>query len=555
VATATKPEQATATIAALLLIAQQQSAARDTLIFPRIQGPGTVAGQPVPDEGPGRASQFPQALARPGPAGLLAVLAGQAVFAAHLLRANTAFSDEALYLWGGHLEWAHLLHGEPLPAFPAYFSGAPVVYPPLGALADAAGGLAGARALSLFFMLGATALLYATASRLCGRRAGVLAAALWAFLGPTLHLSAFATYDAMALFLMALSAWCAVKAAGDRDAAGWIFAAALALALANATAYSSAIFDPVVVAVAFLAGGQQIRVAGLRAAALTAYTAALLVLGLTAGGGLYYAGLTQTVLSRVASDVPPGTVLAQAAGWTVAVVLPALAGALIAARCEPARRKRLLLAVLAGAALLVPLEQARIRTGTSLDKHADMGAWFAAIVAGYALAKGMEFASRARWQKIAATGACAVLLLAPARAGWQQGEALFTAWPDVTPFIGTLRPLLARTDGPVLVETSPIAEYYLPQGHQWQRWSSTFAIMFRDGHGEGPGVGQVFGMAVYAPLVREGYWSLIALNFGSSSWGLDRQLAAMLNHDPAYVQVATVPYGTGHLYIIWRRVA
>ena len=66
------------------------------------------------------------------------------------------------YLWAGHLEWAHWLHGTPLPPFPAYFSGAPVIYPPLGALADSVGGLAGARILSLVFMLGATALLWAT---------------------------------------------------------------------------------------------------------------------------------------------------------------------------------------------------------------------------------------------------------------------------------------------------------------------------------------------------------------------------------------------------------
>ena len=64
----------------------------------------------------------------------------------------------ALYLWAGHLQWANWLHGTAIPPFPYYFSGAPVIYPPLGALADHAGGLAGARVLSLVFMLGATTL-------------------------------------------------------------------------------------------------------------------------------------------------------------------------------------------------------------------------------------------------------------------------------------------------------------------------------------------------------------------------------------------------------------
>ena len=53
-----------------------------------------------------------------------------------LVRADTAFQDEALYLWAGHLQWAHWLHGAAVPPFAYYFSGAPVIYPPLGALAD-----------------------------------------------------------------------------------------------------------------------------------------------------------------------------------------------------------------------------------------------------------------------------------------------------------------------------------------------------------------------------------------------------------------------------------
>jgi len=107
------------------------------------------------------------------PAGwaLLAVLAVQTALSLRLVRADTAFEDEATYLWAGHLEWAHLLHGNPLPQFPAYFSGAPVLYPPIGALADSVGGLTGARILSLIFMLGATVTLWSTAGRLFGRRA------------------------------------------------------------------------------------------------------------------------------------------------------------------------------------------------------------------------------------------------------------------------------------------------------------------------------------------------------------------------------------------------
>src|SRR5215470_16749094 len=42
---------------------------------------------------------------------LLVVLAVQAALSARLIWADTAFDDEAMSLWAGHLEWAHWLHG------------------------------------------------------------------------------------------------------------------------------------------------------------------------------------------------------------------------------------------------------------------------------------------------------------------------------------------------------------------------------------------------------------------------------------------------------------
>src|ERR1700721_36441 len=169
------------------------------------------------------------------PAGwpLLAILAVQAALALRLVRADTAFEDEATYLWAGHLEWAHVLHGTPLPQFPAYFSGAPVLYPPIGALADSLGGLTGARILSLVFMLGATVALWATTGRLFGRRAAFFAAALFVILGPTVHLGSFATYDAMSIFLVALAAGLVVRSRRRQDATVWRIPAGGAPGLAD----------------------------------------------------------------------------------------------------------------------------------------------------------------------------------------------------------------------------------------------------------------------------------------------------------------------------------
>ena len=323
--------------------------------------------------------------ARPG-LPLLAVLVVQALLSVRLLGADTAFMDEAAYLWAGHLEWAHWLHGAAIPSFSSYFSGAPVMYPPLGALADSVGGLAGARLLSLAFMLSTTMLLWSVTSRLFGRQAGFFAAALFAVAGPSLHLGAFAVYDAMSLFLLALAAWLVVGAAEQQEAAGRMAAAGTVLALANATAYSTALFDPVVVVLALLTAlpsGR--RIASRRCASLVTVLVALLLVGILLGGSTYWHGISQTTLTRAGGAASPLQVLADAWSWTGVIIALALCGVIASWISRRTSRLTWLLAVLTAAALLGPLEQAHLHTLDSLNKHVGLGAWFAAIAAGYAV--------------------------------------------------------------------------------------------------------------------------------------------------------------------------
>ena len=238
---------------------------------------------------------------------LLVVLAIQVCLSVRLVWSNTAFQDEALYLRAGHLEWAHWLHQAPIPDFPSYFSGSPVIYPPLGALADSVGGLAAARILSLCFMLGVTGLLWATTDRLYGQRAALLAAALFATLAGTQFLGAFATFDAMALFLLALATWLGVRAADAEFPTRLVplVAAGVVLAAADAVKYATALFTPAVVVVVALAVWRR---HGLGAAA----TSGLTVLGswlipitaaVFAGGRDYWLGITTSTVKRPESDV------------------------------------------------------------------------------------------------------------------------------------------------------------------------------------------------------------------------------------------------------------
>ncbi len=523
---------------------------------------GYGPGEPEPAS-PDRVARA--APARPGRAipvwlPLLAVLVVQTLLSVRLLWADSAFQDEATYLWAGHLEWAGLLHGASVPPVATYFSGAPIIYPPLGALADSAGGLDGARLLSLAFMLGSTVLLWDLTRRLFGLRAAFFAAGLFALLGPTLHLGAFATYDAMSMFLLALATWCVAGVGAAGEATGRMALGGVALALANATAYSSALFDPVVIVVTVLvAWPAGRRVAVRRCATLLTVTVALLVAGLLLGGRSYLTGITETTVDRAAGSDPVLSVLSNAWSWTGVVLVLAWCGVFSSWASRHGRRQTWLLAVLAVAALLGPLEQASLHTSASLNKHTDLGAWFAAVAAGYA-ADAFIAAAPAGRSRLLTTAGCVLALAFPAFFGFTQSWSFATAWPNSASFVAILRPLAGH--GNLLVETPGPARYYLPAGSQWRRWSSTRNIVLPNGASTGgparAGVVAGGNPALFARYISQGYFSIVALNF-SDTTALDRQIRADLSRSHYHI-IQVVPYNppgvsgtdlTG-TYVIWR---
>ena len=165
---------------------------------------------------------------------------------------NTAFGDEALYLYAGHMETAHLLHGAALQGnYATYFPGIPVLYPVLAAAANSIGGLAAARAVSLLAMLITTALLYAMTRRLFNERVGLCAAALFCVTEGTTLAGHLATNDAVSLCLLALASWIVVRTAPWRWRA-YLLAAPVA-ALAIGTDYWALLYLPTLAALAGLA--------------------------------------------------------------------------------------------------------------------------------------------------------------------------------------------------------------------------------------------------------------------------------------------------------------
>jgi hypothetical protein len=523
-----------------------------------------LADREVPDASPGpgqtpalaerrEARSVPTLAYLPG-LPLLVVLTLQASLSLRLMHSNTAFTDEALYLWAGHLEWAHWLHGAAIPDLPSYFSGAPVIYPPIGALADSLAGLAGARALSLCFMLAATTLLYATTSRLFGRPAGFIAAALWAVTGPTLKLGAFATFDPLSTFLMALAVWCVVRSADQRERAGWVIGGAVALSLANATTYSSAIFDPVIIAVALLVPWPQIgaRAAAMRAALLGAYVVALMIAFFTLAGSGYSTGLGATVLDRADGTIATSAVLNQALSWTWPVAALSVAATAVALIAERGSR-RVLIVILLLSMALVPFEQARVHTTTSLDKHVDFGMWLAAIGIGYGVGKAWQL--RQWMARSAIVGSCAALAVPLVPAGLAQAQAMF-GWPNSAEFVAALRPLAEHASGPLLVEAPSPARYYLGTSIGWQRWSTTWAVTLPNGDSVGQTSVSASGRpGVYAGLIARGYFTLVALN-STATPALDQQIVADMIASHRYRLVKTVAYPAtyyGSYYSIWQR--
>jgi 4-amino-4-deoxy-L-arabinose transferase-like glycosyltransferase len=457
---------------------------------------------------------------------LLAVLVVQAGLSLRLIWSNTAFQDEALYLRAGHLEWARWLHQAPIPNFPAYFSGAPVLYPPLGAVADSIGGLAAARILSLCFMLGVTSLLWATTLRLYGQRAALLAAGLFATLAGTQFLGAFATFDAMALFLLSLAAWLGVRSADCQfpTRTALLITAGVTMAAADAVKYATALFTPVVVVVVALAVWRQRGGDAWLAAVLAVFCSWLMaiVTAIAAGGREYWLGITTSTLARPQADVPVATILKSAYIWTSLILVLAVIGAALASRSEA--RGKLLPAVLAAAALLVPAEQARLHTTVSLQKHVVFGAWFAAIAAGYALARFSRVDPGRGWAPVMAIPIAASTVFG----SMGQAAALYKAWPNAADVVNVLRSAIHSHPGNYLAEDYDVEAYYLRADVPWQLWSSTYYFSYP---GEPPGVPS------YQAAIDNHYFSLVILDFGDTT-ATDVQIAADMQRAGGYYVVA-----------------
>ncbi len=483
---------------------------------------------------------------------LLAILAVQAVLS--LRMHNTAFEDEALYLSAGHHELAHLLYGVPLPNdYASFFSGSPVLYPILGALADTWGGLAAARHVSLLAMLTTTGLLYSLTRRLFNERIGLCAAVVFSVTESAILLGNFATYDAPALCLLALAAWIVVRTASFRWPV-YLLAAPVA-ALAVGTKYAALLFVPTIVVLAAAAAWpQRGRRALIPPVALAIAIAGLLAAGLYLGGPDYLIAVKSTTTARAHGTTPALTLLKDCLLWGALPFALAVIGTVAYAlrpHNEPGERiaptggrlRRITLGVvLTGSALLAPADQLHLHTATSFQKHIGFGLLFAAPMAGVGLARIIGDHFRRAQVGVAVWGLALML-------GMVQANDIFHSWADSRPLVAELSRYL-EPRAHYLVEAAEVPTYYLmhnPDARASQ-FVSTYFIAYTGRNGV-----TLTGNAGFESAVRQGYFHVIAYD-DTVTVPLDNILARMLQTDSSYRLAAALPNSDGQgTYYIWVR--
>jgi hypothetical protein len=294
------------------------------------------------------------------------------------------------------------------------------------------------------------------------------------------------------------------------------------LALANATKYATALYDPTVLSIVMLSSWTNAgrREAIRRAALLAGTTATVLGVLVALGGAGYLTGIRVTTTGRPHGTDTASLVFADTWSWTAVVLIPALIAVVV---CAVRRQwpQALLLAVVGLSAVLAPADQARIQTTTSLNKHVDFGAWFAVIAAGYLL----SILSSRRVVLVAALAA----LIPVAAMGTAQARAMID-WPDESGLVTVVRPLAAH-GGHFLVETNDVLQYYLPNT-TWRQWSSTADQS----------------LAYYQRAIAQHYFSLVILNFNQTP-AADDAITLALSAANGYRLAAKVRSGNTVFYV------
>jgi hypothetical protein len=481
---------------------------------------------------------------------ILLILALQAAVSVATLR-NTTFQDEALYLYAGR-QILHHWNGGPVlyEPYASYFSGYPYVYPVIGGFLDLVGGLELARGFSLACMLGVTAIVYLVTRKVFDKPAALFASAAYASTGVVLFLGRLAIYDALCLLLIALATGFAVYGGMTRRL--WAsLAIGPVLVLAILAKYAGMLFVLPVFGVLACLGvaylGWQ-RALDRLALALTAFAVSLYVAYRTVHKAAFHAISSTTTNRVVGFKAPRGGLLTHVLQMGGLVYLMAFLGLLLALRLQP--RFRALAVVLFGSSWLAPAYHIYIQESVSLDKHITYGLFFAAPLAGYALAwlsgYGRQSLPRPHRGRLLAGAAIVMVILT---LGLRQSHTLYTGWANTSELSSALHRQVHDGTGRILAEDVEVARFdAMDITEPWQ-WNNFYYLYYVNAAHQ-----PLFGNPALVQAVKAGYYSWVELSFNampSEAYFAASQMAATRNYDLVEVILFQNSYGKGHFYL-WR---
>ena len=486
---------------------------------------------------------------------LFLILATQAIVSLATLH-NTAFQDEGLYIYAGQQLFRYWMGGPaPLENYAFYFSGYPWVYPVIGGILDKVGGLELARAYSLFCMMGVNTIVYFCTKKFFQRSAAIFASAAYASLGTVLYLSRLATFDAMCLFLIALGTGLAIKIGTSRHSWLALLIGPL-LMLSILTKYAAMLFSLPVLGVlvftslAFLGWWRMILRLVL---ALISLAGSMVTTYYFVDKSAFHA-ISGTTTNRVAEIIKPRPELflhaLQMGGLVWAASLVAL---VLIFRMD--KRFRLTALLLFGSSWLVPAYHIYEQEGVSFDKHLAFGLFFAAPLAGFALAwisgyvqHSFSFARvKGRHWLVGLSVILLIFML-----GTQQSQTIYTQWAHTGGLSRELHTQIRDGGGRLLAEDIEVARYDAKDITEPWQWNGVNYFYYAP-----PGAQPLLGDPALTQAIKDRYFAVIELSFNYYPYEatfIAKQMIATRNYD----LIATIPFwnsfGMGHFYL-WRSAA
>ena len=277
---------------------------------------------------------------------------------------------------------------------------------------------------------------------------------------------------------------------------------------------------------------------------------AAVLLGL--GGSYYLHAILYSTVIRAFNGDSPALILKTSVHAIGLVLLLAALGVVIALIARESRVQVLIFMLLAAAGFLVPLDQARIHTLTSLSKHLDFGGWFAAAAAGYALARLSRIGPpKLPWRllQIITIPLALAAVMYLGNLGRAAAGNFTQIWPNSTVLTADLKSLTHSHPGNYLAEDYDVPEYYLENSIPWDRWFNTWNFTYTVPH-----TGKTLvNLPAFAAAIQDHYFSLIILDFGDTA-AVDKHIAQDIAQSGAYRIVAEARYwdkfGTGQ-FTIW----